>query len=69
MSNLINNCIVEVATLTPTSIQIGNPDYNVDRMIELINEVNIKNSTGERQTRIVVFPELCITGYTCGDLF
>ncbi|HKL99708.1 MAG TPA: NAD(+) synthase [Mobilitalea sp.] len=69
MSSFINNCIVEVATLTPTSIQVGNPDYNVDRMIELINEINIKNSTGERQTRIVVFPELCITGYTCGDLF
>lgn len=69
MSELINNGIIEVATLTPTSIQIGNPSYNVDRMIELINEVNIKNSTGERQTRIVVFPELCVTGYTCGDLF
>lgn len=69
MDDIINNGIIEVATLTPMSIQIGNPGYNVDRMLELINDVNIKNSTGERQTRIVVFPELCITGYTCGDLF
>jgi NAD+ synthase (glutamine-hydrolysing) len=69
MSVIFNNGIVEAATLTPTSIQVGNPKYNVDKMLELINEVNIKNSTGERQTRIVVFPELCITGYTCGDLF
>lgn len=69
MGDLINNGIIEVATLTPTSIRIGNPVYNVDRMLELINEINSKNSTGERQTRIVVFPELCITGYTCGDLF
>lgn len=69
MSGFINNGIIEVATLTPMSIQIGNPAFNVDRMLELINDVNIKNSNGERQTRIVVFPELCITGYTCGDLF
>lgn len=69
MSNLLNNGIIEVATLTPTSIQIGNPKYNVDKMLELIHEVNSKNRTGERQTRIAVFPELSITGYTCGDLF
>ncbi|WFR58250.1 NAD(+) synthase [Anaerocolumna sp. AGMB13025] len=69
MNDFINNGIIEVATLTPKSVQIGNPAYNVDRMLELINDVNKKNSNGERQTRIVVFPELCITGYTCGDLF
>jgi NAD+ synthase (glutamine-hydrolysing) len=69
MSNYFNNGIIEAATLTPTSIQIGNPKYNVDRMLELIHEINTKNSTGERQTRVVVFPELCVSGYTCGDLF
>lgn len=69
MSGFINNGIIEVATVTPASIQIGNPSYNVDRMIELIDDINRKNSTGERQTRIAVFPELCITGYSCGDLF
>ncbi len=69
MNEMLNHGIVEVATLTPLSIQIGDPTYNVDRMLELIHEVNKKNSTGEQQTRIVVFPELCITGYTCGDLF
>jgi NAD+ synthetase len=69
MNEMLNNGIVEVATLTPLSIQIGNPEYNADRMLELIQDVNRLNSTGERQTRVVVFPELCITGYTCGDLF
>lgn len=69
MSSFLNNGIIEVASLTPTSIRIGNPKYNVDKMLELINEINEKNRTGERQTRIVVYPELCITGYTCGDLF
>lgn len=69
MSNLLNNGIVEVATLTPMSIQIADPKYNVDRMLELIHEVNEKNRIGERQTRIVVYPELCVTGYNCGELF
>jgi NAD+ synthase (glutamine-hydrolysing) len=69
LSGFINNGIIEVAAVAPASIQIGNPSYNVDRMLELIGDINRKNSIGERQTRIVVFPELCITGYTCGDLF
>lgn len=69
MSSFLNNGIIEVATLSPTSIKIGNPKYNVDRMLELIKEINEKNKSGEKHTRIVVFPELCITGYTCGDLF
>lgn len=69
MSNYLNHGIIEVATLTPTSIQVGNPEYNVDRMLELIRDINHKNSIGEQNTRIVVYPELCITGYTCGDLF
>ncbi len=69
MSHLLNHGIIEVATLTPTTIQIGNPRYNVDKMLELFNSVLEKNESGERQTRIVVYPELCITGYTCSDLF
>jgi NAD+ synthase (glutamine-hydrolysing) len=67
--SLINHGILEVATLTPTEIKIGSPKYNVDQMLKLLLEVIEKNKTGERQTRIAVFPELCITGYTCGDLF
>ncbi|NMM62420.1 NAD(+) synthase [Clostridium sp. P21] len=69
MSNLLNNGIIEVATLTPMSIQIADPKYNVDRMLELIHEVNEKNRIGERQTRIVVYPELSVTAYNCGELF
>jgi NAD+ synthase (glutamine-hydrolysing) len=69
LSNLLNHGIIEVAALTPTSIHIGDPKYNVDKMLELINEINQKNKSGGRQTRIAVYPELCVTGYTCGDLF
>ena len=69
MSYLLNHGIVEVATLTPTSIEMANPKYNVDRMLELIHVINQSNRNGDSQTRVVVYPELCITGYNCGELF
>ena len=45
-------------------VTVGNPDANVDAMLALADRC-------EAQSRpdIIVFPELCITGYTCGDLF
>jgi len=69
VNNLLNHGIVEVATLTPTSIEMANPTYNVDRMLELIRVVNKDNRNGDRHTRVVVYPELSITGYNCGELF
>ena len=39
---------------------VGNPEKNSAAIIEMI-----KNADGD----ILVFPELCVTGYTCGDLF
>jgi len=69
MSRLINHGIVEVASLTPMSIRMGDPKYNVDQMLELIHEVNKENKKGNHQTRVVVYPELSVTGYNCGELF
>jgi NAD+ synthase (glutamine-hydrolysing) len=69
VSNLLNHGIVEVATLTPTSIEMANPSYNVDKMLELIHVVNKNNQKGDRHTRVVVYPELSMTGYNCGELF
>lgn len=37
--------------------------YNVERIKELILE------GADNRTSLVVFPELCVTGITCGDLF
>lgn len=44
-------------------LKIANPAYNVSEILKLVREAE---DTG---TAVLVFPELCITGYTCGDLF
>jgi NAD+ synthase (glutamine-hydrolysing) len=69
MENMPNHGIVEAAAVTPMTVKIGDPEGNVDIMLALAHEIAGKNRSGERQTRIAVYPELCITGYTCGDLF
>lgn len=69
MNNLLNHGIIEVATLIPNEIKIANPKFNVDEMLKLVDEVSEENKKGNRQTRVVVYPELCITGYSCHDLF
>lgn len=53
---------IRVAAATP-DIKVADCDYNADRIIELIKQAAAEDVS------IVVFPELCITGYTCGDLF
>lgn len=53
---------IRVAAATP-NIKVADCNYNADRIIELIRQA------AEEDVSIVVFPELCITGYTCGDLF
>ena len=53
---------IKVAALTP-KIRVADPLYNKQAIVEKIGEA-------ERQRAVVaVFPEMCITGYTCGDLF
>ncbi|MDR0886871.1 MAG: NAD(+) synthase, partial [Clostridiales Family XIII bacterium] len=54
--------MVRVASVVPR-IKIGNPDYNADEIIRLLEEAEA-NGVG-----IALFPELTITGYTCADLF
>ncbi len=44
-------------------LRVAEVDYNIDRLIETYQEASAK------ETAAVVFPELCITGATCGDLF
>ncbi len=44
-------------------IQVAGISTNVENMIRLIRQA------GEQQVELLVFPELCITGYSCGDLF
>ncbi|WP_029322772.1 NAD(+) synthase [Butyrivibrio sp. AE3004] len=53
---------IKVAAATP-KIKVADPFYNADRIMEQMDEA-VKNGA-----KIVVFPELCVTGYTCQDLF
>ncbi len=53
---------VKAAAVTP-DIRVADVSYNTEQICRKIDE------TTEKGAKIVVFPELCITGYTCGDLF
>ena len=53
---------VKVAAAVP-NVHIGCPQKNADEALALIKEAE------ERQVEIVCFPELSLTGYTCGDMF
>ncbi len=53
---------VKVASAIPT-VKVGNCVYNTRQIISLIKQAECEG------VEIVCFPELCITGYTCQDLF
>ena len=53
---------VRVGAVTP-NMKVADTTYNTDEIIKSIKESNKEN------IQILVFPELCITGYTCADLF
>ena len=53
---------VKVAAASP-SLKVGNPIYNSERIISLMK------SADEVGVKVLVFPELSITGYTAQDLF
>lgn len=44
-------------------MKVADPDYNTEQILKLLDE------SLKKGVKVVVFPELCITGYTCGDLF
>lgn len=58
----MNNGFIKVACATP-KIKVGDCEYNAKEICKLIDEVY------DNGAQFVVFPELCITGYTCSDLF
>ena len=53
---------VKVAAGTP-AITVADCKSNTKAILELIREMETQHA------KIMVFPELCITGYTCQDLF
>jgi len=53
---------LKIACATP-DLRVGDCDYNTGRILELISQAHAQG------VKIICFPELSITGYTCGDLF
>ena len=53
---------VRVAAVTP-EIRVADCVYNTESICRGLDEAY------EKKAKLIVFPELCITGYTCGDLF
>ena len=53
---------VRAAAFTP-KIKVADTKYNTEAIKRRIDEA-VRN-----QVKLAVFPELCITGYTCSDLF
>lgn len=58
----MNDGFIKAAAATP-EIRIADCEYNTDKIIALIDEAKL------RAVKLLVFPELCITGYCCHDLF
>ena len=53
---------IKVAAATP-KIRLADPAYNATQIIALMKEA------AGLGVKVMVFPELCLTGYSCGDLF
>ena len=61
-SNIDLTSYIRVASACP-AIKVADINFNIDEIISTIDKA------AEVGTEIIVFPELSITGYTCGDLF
>jgi NAD+ synthase (glutamine-hydrolysing) len=51
-----------VAAASPR-MAVGNPDVNAATILSMLRDAE------KQGVQLAVFPELCLTGYTCGDLF
>ncbi len=56
----MNNRMIKTAAAVP-SLRIADPVYNTEIITRMMLE--------HKDCGIIVFPELCMTGYTCADLF
>jgi len=53
---------VRVAAISP-ELQVADVQFNTQRIVEALQ------SAAARGCRLALFPELCVTGYSCADLF
>ena len=53
---------IKIAAATP-DLHVADCEYNA---AEIVNQAK---QAAARGAKLITFPELCLTGYTCGDLF
>ena len=53
---------IKVAAGTPR-IRVADCHYNAEQIFTMMREAD------QQGVRVLCLPELCLTGYTCGDLF
>ena len=53
---------IKVAAATP-KVKVADPEYNTKEIIKIIRQA------GDEEASLLVFSELVVSGYTCGDLF
>ena len=53
---------IKAAAGTP-KIRVADCRYNAEQIFTLMREAD------KQGVRVLCLPELCVTGYTCGDLF
>ncbi len=58
----MNNGFFRVAAATPR-VNVANPAANANNIIALATQLN------SEKVALAVMPEMCVTGYTCADLF
>lgn len=54
---------MRIAVAVP-KIKVADPNHNVNEIVLIIKE-----SASKKNVKVILFPELCMTGYSCGDLF
>jgi NAD+ synthase (glutamine-hydrolysing) len=59
---MVYHGFLRVAAAVPT-LRVADCDYNAQRILSLMAEAE------RQQVSVLVFPEMCLTAYTCGDLF
>jgi NAD+ synthase (glutamine-hydrolysing) len=59
---MLQHGFVRVAAALPR-LRVADCSYNVERLLHLLDQAD------QQAVQVVVFPELAIAGYTCGDLF
>jgi NAD+ synthase (glutamine-hydrolysing) len=59
---MLQHGFVRVASALPR-LRVADCDFNVERILHLLERAE------SQSVHILVFPELALTGYTCGDLF